>query len=318
MTDNEKSPVAGDDAILPFQVGEAAVRGRIVRLGGALDSILSAHQFPDAVSELMGEALCLVAMMGAALKFDGKLIFQAQGDGPVSLVVADYSAGGALRATAKYDADMVGNAPTGPAGALLGKGHLAMTVDQGPDMERYQGITALTENSLAAAAVSYFDQSEQIPTVVKLAVGNLSVPGQDPVWRAGGMIVQFMPGEGGVRERGEEIIMSDGDRDIWERAVAFMQTIKADELLDPEISAQTLLYRLFHEDGVRIYDPQLVRADCSCNGDKVAAVLARYSEAELTDMVEDGAISVSCEFCRKNYRFNRQGTLMGRDEKKAI
>jgi len=249
-------------------------------------------------------------MMGAALKFDGKLIFQAQGDGPISLVVADYSAGGALRAAAKYDARLVGEAAIGSAGALLGKGHLAMTVDQGPDMERYQGITALIENSLAAAAVSYFDQSEQIPTVVKLAVGHLSVPGQDPAWRAGGMIVQFMPGEGGVRERGEEIIMSDDERDIWERAVAFTHTIKADELLDPAISPQTLLYRLFHEDGVRIYDPQPVRADCSCNGDKVAAVLARYSEAELLDMVGDGAISVNCEFCRKSYQFNPQGELI--------
>ncbi|MBL4619149.1 MAG: Hsp33 family molecular chaperone [Marinicaulis sp.] len=309
MVENEIIPVAGDDAILPFQVGEAAVRGRMVRLGCALDSILSAHQFPDAVSELVGEALCLVSMMGAALKFDGKLIFQAQGDGPVSLVVADYSAGGALRATAKHDVNLLG-VLTGPAGALLGKGHLAMTVDQGPDMERYQGITALTENSLAAAAVSYFDQSEQIPTVVKLAVGHLSVPGQDPAWRAGGMIVQFMPGEGGVRERGEEIIMSDDDRGIWERAVAFTHTIKVDELLDPAISPQTLLYRLFHEDGVRIYDPQPVRADCSCNGDKVAAVLARYSEAELLDMVEGSAISVNCEFCRKSYQFNPQGELI--------
>jgi molecular chaperone Hsp33 len=310
MLDQEKQIFLGDDAVLPFQVGEAAVRGRVVRLGAALDSILAAHQFPDAVSELTGEAVCLVSMMGAALKFDGKLIFQAQGDGPVSLVVADYSAGGDVRATAKHNGAPASGNSDGAA-LLLGKGHVAMTIDQGPDRERYQGVTALDGHSLSAAAITYFDQSEQIPTVVKLAVGRLSAPGQPESWRGGGLMVQFMPGEGGTRERGEEIIMSEDDRDQWERAAAFVETIQADELLDPEISAETLLYRLFHEDGVRIYDPQPVKAACGCNSDKIASVLKRYSEDELTEMVEDGAIAVTCEFCRKDYRFNPQGELIG-------
>ncbi len=292
-----------DNAIFPFQVGETAVRGHVVRLSGVIDDILQAHQFADPVSRLVGEAASLAAMMGAALKFDGKLIFQAQGDGPVSMLVADYTAGGGLRATASLrDSDF---SQTGMA--LLGKGHIVMTIDQGADMERYQGVTPIEGASLAEAAVGYFNQSEQIPTVIRLAVGRLSAPGAPDRWRAGGIMAQFVPGEGGTRERGEKILKSDEDRDVWARAAAFVGTAKDDELLDPAISAETLLYRLFHEDGVRAFAPQPVRADCGCNGEKIAAVLSRYSQDELQDMVEAGAIKVVCEFCRKDYHFTPQG-----------
>ena len=294
---------SGDDVVLPFQVADTAVRGRVVRLAGTADEILAAHDFPDAASELLGEALCLVAMTGAALKFNGKLIFQAQGDGPVPMIVADYTAGGALRGAAKIDGALSGRG----AAALLGKGHMAMTIDQGPDMERYQGVTPIEGDSLAAAAVAYFDQSEQIPTVIKLAVGRIATPGAAERWRAGGVMAQFVPGEGGARERGEQALMDADDRDIWDRAAAFVETVQADELLDPAISAETLLYRLFHEDGVRVFEPQPVRAACSCNGAKIAAVLERYSEEDLRDMVDDGVIRVTCEFCRKEYRFTPGG-----------
>ncbi len=296
-----------DNAIFPFQVGETAVRGHVVRLSGVVDDILQAHQFPGSVSSLVGEAASLAAMMGAALKFDGKLIFQAQGDGPVSMLVADYTAGGALRATASLrDSDIV---QTGMA--LLGKGHIVMTIDQGADMERYQGVTPIEGAGLAEAAVAYFDQSEQIPTVIRLAVGRLSAPGAPDRWRAGGIMAQFVPGEGGTRERGEEILKNDEDRDVWARAAAFVGTAEDDELLDPAISAETLLYRLFHEDGVRAFAPQPVRAECGCNGEKITAVLSRYSEDELRNMVEAGAIKVVCEFCRKDYHFTPQGQPMG-------
>ena len=184
------------DQILPFQIADTAVRGRVVRLSGASDEILSKHQFPDNVSALLGEAVCLVAMMGAALKFDGKLIFQAQGDGPVSMAVADYSAGGALRATAKINRESSLDGV-----ALLGKGHMVMTIDQGADMDRYQGVTPLQGGDLAHAAMFYFDQSEQIPTVIKLAVGRLSAPGKPEQWRAGGIMAQFVPSEGGGGRR---------------------------------------------------------------------------------------------------------------------
>jgi molecular chaperone Hsp33 len=296
-----------DNAIFPFQVGETAVRGHVVRLSGVIDDILQAHQFADPVSCLVGEAASLAAMMGAALKFDGKLIFQAQGDGPVSMLVAGYTAGGALPATASLrDGDI---AQTGMA--LLGKGHIVMTIDQGADMERYQGVTPIEGGNLAEAAVAYFKQSEQIPTVIRLAVGRVSAPGEPESWRAGGIMAQFVPGEGGTRERGEEILKSDDDRDVWARVAAFVGTAKDDELLDPAISAETLLYRLFHEDGVRAFEPQPVRAECGCKAEKISAVLSRYSEDELHDMVEAGAIKVVCEFCRKDYHFTPQGEPSG-------
>ncbi len=298
--------LTADNSIIRFQVGATAVRGRVVRLGGAIDEILSAHQFPEEISELLGEAACVVTMMGVALKFDGKLIFQAQGNGPVSMMIADYTVGGGLRATANLRGDVVGRG----ASALLGKGHIAMTIDQGGEMERYQGVTPIEGESLADAAVAYFAQSEQIPTVVKLAVGKISLPGQAERWRAGGIMAQFMPGEGGSRARGEELLMSQDDRDNWERAAALIETTQHDELLDPAVSVETLLYRLFHEDGVRVFDAQPVRAACACNHDKIAAVLERYAEDELGDMVEDDAIKVVCEFCRKEYRFTPAGDPM--------
>ncbi len=296
-------PHEATDFVLPFQVGESAVRGRIARLSGSVDEILARHKFPHGVSTLLGEAVALVALMGAALKFDGKLIFQAQGNGPAPMIVADYTAGGALRATAKIADDTADAAGM----ALLGEGHIVMTIDQGADMERYQGVTPLDGVRLEEAAVSYFMQSEQIPTAIRLAVGRLSAPGEPDRWRAGGIMTQFVPGEGGARERGQEVLMSADDQESWDRAAAFVQTTEDDELLDPSIAAETLLYRLFHEDGVRIFNHQPVRAECGCNAGKIEAVLGRYDAAELADMVEDCAITVTCEFCRQVYRFGADG-----------
>lgn len=296
---------AGDDAVLPFQIARTAVRGRVVRLGGAIDAILAAHPFPDPVKELLGEAVALVALMGAALKFEGKLIFQAQGDGPVGVIVANYVAGGGLRATASLAASL----PAGARGlaALMGKGHLALTIDQGPDMERYQGVTSLEGGSLAEAAVRYFDRSEQIPTAIKLAVGRVFRPGEGETWRAGGVIAQFVPGEGGARERGTALLTDAEDRETWERAAVLLETTQADELLDPNVSAETLLYRLYHEDGAVVFKPSSLRAACGCNEEKIAAILASFSPEDLADMVEKGVIRVSCDFCRKEYLFDAAG-----------
>ncbi len=294
------------DFVLPFQVGDSAVRGRIVHLSGSIDEILSRHAFPHSVSTLLGEAVSLVALMGAALKFDGKLIFQAQGDGPTSMIVADYSAGGALRGAAK----ITGGIGETTGAALIGNGHIVMTIDQGPDMDRYQGVTPLDGDRLEDAAVSYFLQSEQIPTAIRLAVGRLSAPGEPERWRAGGIMAQFVPSEGGSRERGTEILMNEADQDNWDRAEAFVRSTEDDELIDPSITAETLLYRLFHEDGVRIFTRQPLRADCACNAGKVEAVLSRYTAEDLADMVEDGAITVTCEFCHESYRFDATGASL--------
>ncbi len=290
-----------DDFVLPFQVGDTAVRGRVVRLGGVIDEVLSAHGFEEAVSRLVGEVAVLTAAMGASLKFDGKLILQIGGDGPTPMLVADYTAGGALRATASIKDPSPEGARTLPA--IVGEGHIMLTVDQGPDMERYQGVTPLEGELLSDAAEAYFEQSEQIPTAVELAVGRLSQPGEPDRWRAGGIIAQFVPSEGGGRERGEAVLRSEEDREAWERAAAFVGSTQADELIDPNLSSEDLLYRLFHEDGVRVFDRQTVRAECSCNSEKIQAVLDRYSTEDLESMADDGAIRVTCEFCRKEYVF---------------
>ena len=295
-----------DDTIIPFQVGETAVRGRIVRLGPAVDAILSRHAFPDPLGQLLGQAAALVAMLGTALKFDGKLIFQAQGDGPVSMIVADYTADGALRATATMHDDAretVEKAQGAELHYLLRKGHLVMTIDQGADMERYQGVTPLDGATLSQATVSYFAQSEQIPTAIELAVGRVTGEDGEEHWRAGGIMVQFVPGEGGTRERGEEVLMEEDDREAWNRAAILLETVKADELLDPTITPEQLLYRLYHEDGVRVFGAREAHFGCTCSRGKVAGVLSQYTRDDIDDMVEDGAIDVTCDFCREHYRF---------------
>ncbi|MCI5045732.1 MAG: Hsp33 family molecular chaperone [Aquisalinus sp.] len=300
-------PTLSDNFILPFQVGNTSVRGKTVRLGSVVDEILTRHGFPDPLSMLLGEASALVSMLGASLKFDGKLIFQAQGDGPVSMIVADYTAGGNLRATASFKQeklDIIQKARGPELHYLLAKGHMVMTIDQGPDMERYQGVTPLEGPTLEVATVNYFKQSEQIPTAIKLAVGRLSAPGEVSQWRAGGIMVQFMPGEGGSRERGEAELMREDDEETWNNAAALLHTASPDELLDPMLGAQDLLYRLYHENGVRAFDPLPVNFGCTCNRGKVQRVLDQFTDEEREEMTEDGQIRVECEFCRTPYVFD--------------
>lgn len=306
-----RSGGSSDDVVIPFQVGETAVRGRLVRLGPAIDDLLSRHDFPLPVKQLVGETAALVAMLGAALKFEGKLILQIQGDGPVSMLVADYSAGGALRATAKLQDGQEGEADKaqGPElHFLLRKGHMVMTIDQGADMERYQGVVPLEGPNVAKATVSYFAQSEQIPTAIELAVGRITDENGNETWRAGGIMAQFMAAEGGRRERGEEVILADDDREAWNRAAILLETVKPDELLDPNVSPEQLLYRLYHEDGVRVFEPSTAHFHCTCNREKIASVLSQYTRADIDDMIEDRAIEVSCDFCRTTYRFELDET----------
>lgn len=300
-----------DDIIVPFQVGSSAVRGRLVRLGPTIDDLLRRHDFPLPVKQLVGETAALVAMLGAALKFDGKLILQAQGDGPVSMIVADYTAGGALRATAKLQDGHAGTAAKaqGPElHYLLRRGHMVMTIDQGADMERYQGVVPLEGPSIARAAVNYFSQSEQIPTAIELAVGRITDEDGRETWRAGGIMAQFVPGEGGRRERGEAALMADEDREAWNRAAILLETVSADELLDPTIGQEDLLFRLYHEDGVRVFDPTTTHFACTCSREKIASVLSQYTRSDIEDMLEDAAIEVSCDFCRAVYRFELDET----------
>ncbi|MBR0736696.1 Hsp33 family molecular chaperone [Bradyrhizobium liaoningense] len=306
------SAVPIDDAVLPYEVDALDVRGRLVRLGPALDEILTKHDYPAPVGKLLGEAIVLTTLLGSALKFEGRFILQAQTDGPVSFLVVDYTAPDRLRAYARYDAARLGDARD--SGALLGRGHLAMTIDQGPDMSRYQGLVALDGGGLEEAAHEYFLRSEQIPTRVRLAVGEewRSSDGGKHRWRAGGMLMQFLPK---APERARQADLHPGDApegtevhsvaedDAWVEARSLIETVEDVELIDPELSGERLLFRLFHERGVRVFNPLSLRAQCSCSRDAVAAMLKSFSSDDRAAMVKDDKVVVTCEFCSSVYQF---------------
>jgi len=287
--------VPTDDLAAAFQIEGWPVRGRIVRLGGAIDTILSAHDYPEPVAALLGEAAALAALVGSSLKFEGRLIVQAQGDGPVRYVVVDYGTDGTLRGYCRFDADAVAAVSTGfarpGAKTLLGQGTFVMTLDRGADFERTQGITPIEGESLSLAAEHYFQQSEQIPTKVRLAVGQVTTD-RGTSWRAGGALIQLIAGD---EARGST-------EDVWDRSRALFQTLADDELIDPTITPETLLFRLFHEDGVRLEDARALKAQCRCSADRIQSVLGSFSEAERADMIEpDGKIHVTCEYCGTVY-----------------
>lgn len=296
MTDHAPAaPAPSDNLAAAFQIEGWPVRGRLVRLGDAIDRILSAHAYPEPVAALLGEACVLAAILGSSLKFEGRLLVQAQGDGPVRYVVADYGTDGTLRGYCRFDPDEVAAASEGfarpGARALLGQGMFVMTLDRGADFERTQGITPIEGESLSLAAEHYFQQSEQIPTRVHLAVGEI-VTESGRSWRAGGALIQLIAGD---EARGST-------EEAWDRSRALFQTLADDELLDPTISPETLLFRLFHEDGVRLEDARRLKAQCRCSKDRIAAVLGSFDEAERADMVEDdGKIRVTCEYCATVY-----------------
>ena len=291
---SETSPP--DDLVGAFQIEGEPVRGRIARLGPAVDEILRAHDYPDAVANLLGEACALASLVGSNLKFQGRLIVQAQGDGPVRYVVADFDTSGGLRGYCRYDEDAVAKASAGfvapGAKTLLGEGVFIMTVDQGADMERYQGVTAIEGETLALCAEQYFAQSEQTPTRVRLAVGRADGPDSTRAWRAGGMLIQSVAEDDARGSTAE----------AWTRTQAFFETVGEDELVDPELSSNQLLFRLFHEDGVRVFGGLPLRAFCRCGQDRITTVLSSFSAEERADMIEpDGKIHVTCEYCSKVY-----------------
>lgn len=296
MTDHAPAaPAPSDNLAAAFQIEGWPVRGRLVRLGEAIDRILSAHAYPEPVAALLGEACVLAAILGSSLKFEGRLLVQAQGDGPVRYVVADYGTDGTLRGYCRFDPDEVAAASEGfarpGARALLGQGMFVMTLDRGADFERTQGVTPIEGESLSLAAEHYFQQSEQIPTRVHLAVGEI-VTESGRSWRAGGALIQLIAGD---EARGST-------EEAWDRSRALFQTLADDELLDPTISPETLLFRLFHEDGVRLEDARPLKARCRCSKDRIAAVLGSFDPAERADMVEDdGKIRVTCEYCATVY-----------------
>ncbi|HET7849717.1 MAG TPA: Hsp33 family molecular chaperone [Pseudolabrys sp.] len=313
------SATSADDTITPFEVAALDLRGRVVRLGPAIDQILERHAYPAPVAKVLGEAVVLTVMLGSALKIEGRFILQTQTDGPVRMLVVDFTAPDKVRACARFDKNRVAEAIAAgksAGGDMLGAGHLAMTIDQGPDMNRYQGLVALNGGGLEEAAHEYFLRSEQIPTRVRLAVaeelraGNGN--GASHRWRAGGIMLQFLPK---APERARVADLDPGDApegtiphevpedDAWVEGRALIDTVEDVELIDPALSSERLLYRLFHERGVRVFRGMDVRAECSCSRYNVEAMLKSFSQDDRDHMVENGEISVTCEFCSANYKF---------------
>ena len=282
------------DRTLGFTITRRHARGRVARLGPVLDTILAAHAYPPAIERLLGEALVLTALLGALLKnTDGQMTLQAQTEaGIVGLLVCDYK-GGELRGYVRHDAERLAEGPADPSlFALFGKGYLAITFDQAVSGERYQGVVPLEGGSLADAAQSYFAQSEQIPSLVRIAVGR-----DDFGCKAGGLLLQHLP-EG---EEGRERLHTRLDHPEWEHVAILGSTLGADELLDRDLPLETIIWRLFNEEEeVRLLGGASLAKGCRCDAEHIRSVLAQFPQDERLTMADaTGNIGVDCAFCSR-------------------
>lgn len=283
-------------AVRPFYLEAAPARGQLVRLGSLADALLTRHALPDPVAQLLGEALALTAGLAAALKFEGSFSLQARGDGPVGMLLADCTGQGALRGYARIDAAALARLDGAPSAArLLGAGHLAFTVDQGPEMDRYQGIVPLEGSSLSDLAHTWFRTSQQVEAAVKLIAAR--TPGG---WRASALLLERIAFEGGERRRAPE-----DDDEAWRTAVMLAGSATGAELLDEDLPAERLLWRLFHELDPRVQPAKPVSFGCRCSRERIERVLAGFGPEDLDHMAEDGTITVTCEFCNVDFRFDR-------------
>ncbi|MGE0152115.1 MAG: Hsp33 family molecular chaperone HslO [Reyranellaceae bacterium] len=304
---NEFSPPAGTEAVLPFQVRKLDLRGRLVRLGPSIDVMLRGHDYPPPVASLLAETLTLAAILASSIKYDGIFTLQIRGDGPVRLIVTDVTSHGQLRGYAQYDAaaleQVVAAAPKldNPVQRLLGAGSLAFTVDQGGNTDRYQGVVPLEGGTVADCAHAYFRQSEQLLTGIKIAVA--APDERHAKWRAGGLMVQRLPGsltpDGFAEADAEEI------EDAWRRAVILLSTASDRELTDASLPMSELVWRLYHEDSPEAFPARHLEFGCRCSRERIVNVLRSFPRAEIEAMKEDDeAVVVKCEFCAAEYRFD--------------
>jgi len=311
--------LAWDDAVLPFQLDRCDIRGRVVRLDTALDSVLRQHDYPPQIEALIAEAALLTALIGQAIKLRWKLSLQIRGDGPVRMIATDYYSpkdegeAARIRAYAGFDAATLPDAAT--PFDLIGAGYFAILIDQGEGMVPYQGITPIAGGSLSACAETYFAQSEQLATRFQLSFGKSTLPGEQQHWRAGGVMLQHMPkaspsvaadagsGEGGLLSHHDILDGEEGEN--WRRANILLDTVEDLELIGPQVSPTDLLVRLFHEESPRVFDPQAVRFGCSCSADRVRESLSIYSTDDLSDMItDDGVLTADCQFCGAHYELD--------------
>ncbi|MBX6320273.1 MAG: Hsp33 family molecular chaperone [Rhodospirillaceae bacterium] len=305
-----------NDEVHRFQLEAQAVRGRLVRLGPLVSSVIERHDYPEPVAALLSEMVTLAIVLASGLKYEGVFTLQTNSKGPVRLIVADVTSAGEVRGYAQFDAARV-DAVVAAAGSaasvprLLGPGYLAFTVDQGPRTQRYQGIVELTGATLVDCVQHYFRQSEQLETGIRMAVSRAGEG--TPGWRAGAIMLQRMPASGvepAVRDGEEDSAAGGPDEsadDDWRRALMLLATASNAELLDPALEPNDLLYRLFHEEGVRVFRPRSLRPGCRCSRERVERVLRSLTADELSSLEEeDGAIVATCEFCNTRYRFTRE------------
>lgn len=299
-----------DDFIRPFQIESAGIRGRMVRMGPLVDEILQRHDYPKPVSRLLGQALALTSVLATALKFDGVFSLQTKGDGAVPLLVADFRSPGLLRGYAQFDGDALeaaveaapGDEPSVPR--LMGSGYIAFTVDQGSAKDRYQGIVALEGATLADCVHAYFRESEQLDSAIRVAVDETVDADGERSWRAGAIMLQRLPeGDPGMMARGAEYERDEVSEEDWRRAVTLMATASDQELISPSLEPDDLLYRLYHEDGVRVFEGVPLQAGCRCSRHRAEVVLDSLPRTELADLAVDGELIVTCEFCNATYRF---------------
>ena len=300
MDDPSVRPLT-DDFVLPFQIEASRLRGRIIKMGPAIDEILTRHDYPPTVARFLAETATLAVLLASMLKYEGIFTLQTKGDGPIRLMVADVTSVGDVRAYAQFDPEALAKAERdvdiAPAAALLGKGYIAFTVDQGPDTDRYQGIVELYGKTLTDCVQHYFRQSEQIDTGLTVSVDRAALPdGSFGPWRTGGIMVQRLPQEQGLTASDSE--------DDWRRAMALMASVTGDELLSMDLPAADLLYRLFHEDGVRVYEGNALRFGCRCSRERVENMLRSLPREEVQELkIDDGRVEVTCQFCSTDYHF---------------
>jgi len=311
------TPIAWDDTVLPFQLDHSDIRGRVARLDGVLDQVLSQHDYPPAVEALVAEMALLTALIGQTIKLRWKLSLQVRGDGPARLIATDYygptedGEPGRVRAYASYDKDRV--EPNGDPFDQVGKGYFAILIDQGEGNTPYQGITPIAGGSLSACAEAYFAQSEQLPTSFQLTFGKSSLPGGIEGWRAGGIMLQSMPKASPLARQDAQPeegltavddLLDDEEGENWNRVNHLVQTVEELELIGPTVEPTELLVRLFHEEQPRIFDAQPVKFGCSCSEDKVRQSLSIYSAKDIETMTTDeGTVTADCQFCGAHYVF---------------
>ncbi len=284
-----------DDLIQPFLIEASGLRGRLVRMGPTLSDVINRHDLAPAAKNLMAEFVILAATLSAALKFDGIFSLQAKGNGPVSLMAADVTSDGGVRAYARVARDVPPPAKVdgSPIPRLLGAGYLAFTIDQGEHTELYQGIVDLQGSTLIDCIHHYFRQSDQFSAAITLAV-NSKVPDE---WRGGALMLQRLP-------KDELNICKEEMDEDWRRATILMGSCEKKELTSATLTGHELLFRLFHEDGVRVFDTHPLRFSCRCSRARAQGILAMLSEEEIEEYKINKRISITCEFCNTEEWFD--------------